>query len=173
QKIKDLNIPIREYIRRCDYYIDVYDDRKAMAKGEKPIPEMKPSREYASNIIWAKETGKHVTIHGNVKNTGLIPNLPDGCCVEIPVLVNKNGLQPTYFGEIPPQLAAINKWHINIQELVIKAVIEKRKDYIYHAALLDPLANAVLTVDQIIAMTDELIEAYSYITSEFSDYKKY
>lgn len=171
-KITDLNIPIREYIRRCEVYVDIYEDRKAMARGEKPVPEMKPSSEYAAKIIWAKETGQHITIHGNVKNSGLIPNLPDDCCVEVPVLVNKNGLQPTYFGSIPPQLAAINKWHINIQELTIKAVLEKRKDYLYHAALLDPLANAMLTVDQIKAMTDEMIEAYSYITSEFSDYKK-
>jgi len=171
KKISELDIPIREYIRRSVKNNDEYENNKKIALGEEPLPVLKKSVEYASRIIYAMETGKHTTIHGNIKNTGLIPNLPINCCVEVPILINKNGFQPTYFGELPPQLAGINKWHITVQELTLKGIIEKRKDYIYHAALLDPLANSMLKVDQIIKIVDELFEAYHEITSNYQRYR--
>ncbi len=170
KKIRELGIPIREYVRRSRENTSEYEENRKIAAGEKPLPQMEQSVEYASRIIHAMETGKHTTIHGNVRNSGLIPNLPENCCVEVPVLVNRNGLQPTYFGELPPQLAGINRWHISIQELVIKAVLEKRKDYVYQAALLDPLASALLTVDQIVAMVDEMFEAYHALASDYKGY---
>jgi alpha-galactosidase len=98
-----LNIPIREYIRRSVKNNDEYENNKKIAFGEEPLPVLKKSVEYASRIIYAMETGKHTTVHGNIKNTGLIPNLPVNCCVEVPILINKNGFQPTYFDELPPQ----------------------------------------------------------------------
>ena len=171
KKVEELNIPIREYVRRCIENTKEYEENKKIANGEKALPEFEKSVEYASSIVYAMETGKHTTIHGNVRNNGLIPNLPEGCCVEVPVLVNKNGLQSTYFGEIPPQLVGINSNHINIQNLTLKGIFEKRKDYFYHAALLDPLANSLLKVDQIIAMMDELFAAYHSMTADFTDYR--
>jgi len=171
QKIQELNIPIREYIKRSIENTKEYEKNKKIASGEKQLPRLEKSVEYASRIIYAMETGNHITIHGNVRNSGLIPNLPDGCCVEVPVLVNKNGLQPTFFGELPPQLAGINKMHVSVQNLTLKGILKKRKDYIYHAALLDPLANSMLKVDQIINMVDDLFSAYKDITTEYKEYK--
>lgn len=171
KKVKELDIPIREYIRRSIDNTQEYEKNKRIASGEEPLPPLEKSVEYASSIIYAMETGIHTTIHGNLKNSGLIPNLPEGCCVEVPVLVNKNGLQPTFFGELPPQLAGINRLHIGVQDLTLKGIFEKRKDYIYHAALLDPLANSMLKVDQIVNMVDELFDAYNEITVDYKDYR--
>jgi len=171
KKVKDLDIPIREYIRRSIDNTQEYEKNKRISSGEEPLPPLEKSVEYASSIIYAMETGIHTTIHGNLKNCGLIPNLPEGCCVEVPVLVNKNGLQPTFFGELPPQLAGINRMHISVQDLTLKGIFQKRKDYIYHAALLDPLANSMLKVDQIVNMVDELFDAYNDITADYKDYR--
>ena len=173
EKIETLDIPIREYVRRCYANDKTYQETRKLAlsggldeKGANNS-DNKKSVEYASKIMHAVMTGDHTTIHGNVKNTGLIPNLPDGCCVEVPVLVNKNGLQPTYFGKLPPQLAGLIRWHVSIQELAVRAAVEKRKDYVYQAALLDPLANSMLRVDDIIKMVDEMFEAYSELTRDY------
>ena len=149
---------IREYINRLQKEIREYNQR--LAEGKNPLPPLKRSPEYASKIIHSIETGHRRCIHGNVKNSGLITNLPHGCCVEVPCMVDKNGIQPTYVGELPPQLAALNRTQINVQELAVRAVLERKKEYVYYAALLDPLAKAVLRSDEIIAMVDELFEAH-------------
>lgn len=117
------------------------------------------SREYASYILEAIETNQPYVIAGNVLNTGrYIPNLPDDACVEVPCLVDANGVQPMYFGPLPQQCAALNRTNINMQLLTIEAALTGCRDHIYHAAMLDPHASAELSIDDIISMCDELIE---------------
>jgi alpha-galactosidase len=99
-------------------------------------------------------------VYGNVANHGLIDNLPAGCSVEVPVLVDKSGLQPTRIGSLPPQLAALIQTNVNVQALTVEAALTRKREYIYHAAMLDPHTAAELDLDQIWHMVDELIEAH-------------
>ena len=99
-------------------------------------------------------------VYGNVANEGLIDNLPQGCCVELPVLVDKNGLQPTKIGPLPPQLAALMQTNINVQALTVEAALTGKKEHVYHAAMFDPHTVAELTLDEIYSMVDELLVAH-------------
>jgi alpha-galactosidase len=117
------------------------------------------SNEYSSVIIHSIETGKSSRINGNVKNNGLITNLPQGCCVEVPCLVDKEGIHPCYIGDLPPQCAALNRTNINVQELAVRGIMEKDKTKLFQAILLDPLTAAILTIDEIRQMVDELFLA--------------
>ena len=121
--------------------------------------ELKPSVEYGARIVQAMEMGQPRVIYGNVDNRQLIPNLPEGCCVEVPCLVDANGVQPTWGRPLPPQCAAINRTNINVQGLAVEAVLAEDREHIYHAVMLDPLTSALLTLEQIRAMVDELIAA--------------
>jgi len=118
------------------------------------------SGEYGTLIIHAMETNAPAMISGNVQNHGLIDNLPSNCCVEVPCLVDKNGVQPTAIGALPPQLAALMQTNINVQELTVEAALTGRREHIYHAAMLDPHTAAELDTDQIISLVDDLIEAH-------------
>jgi alpha-galactosidase len=118
-----------------------------------------PSYEYGAWIIDSIESGTPRVIYGNVANRGLISNLPDGSCVEVPCLVDANGIQPTAIGALPPQLAALNRNCINVQELAVYAAMYGDRAAVYQAVALDPLTGALLTLDQIQAMTDELLAA--------------
>lgn len=118
------------------------------------------SHEYGSGIIHSLETGVPRVVYGNVPNHGLIDNLPQGCCVEVPVLVDKNGLQPVRVGALPPQLAALCQTNINVQALTVEAALTGKRDYIYHAAMLDPHTAAELDLDQIWHLVDDLIAAH-------------
>jgi len=118
------------------------------------------SREYASHIMEAMETDRPYKIGGNVMNNGLITNLPREACVEVPCLVDGSGISPTYIGDLPPQLAALNRTNINTQLLTIEAAITGKREHIYHAAMLDPHTAAELSIDDIVSMCDELIEAH-------------
>ncbi len=118
------------------------------------------SHEYGSGIIHSMETGIPRVIYGNVPNHGLIDNLPYSCCVEVPVLVDKNGLQPIHVGPLPPQLAALCQTNINVQALTVEAALTGKREYIYHAAMLDPHTAAELDLDQIWNLVDDLIEAH-------------
>jgi len=117
------------------------------------------SHEYGSHIIEAIETNRPIRINGNVPNPGLIPNLPPGCCVEVPCLVHANGIQPTPVGPLPTQLAALNRTNINVQELIVEAALTGRTDAVHHAVMLDPLTAAVCTLPQIHAMVEEMLAA--------------
>ena len=117
------------------------------------------SSEYGSIIIHALETGKPARINGNVKNMGLITNLPEGCCVEVPCLVDREGIHPCHVGELPPQLAAFNRSNINVQEMAVRGIVEKDKNKILQAVLLDPLTSAVLTIDEIKEMVASMFKA--------------
>lgn len=118
------------------------------------------SHEYGSGIIHSIETGEPRVVYGNVLNHGLIDNLPQGCCVEVPVLVDKNGLQPVKVGALPPQLAALIQTNVNVQALTVEAALTGKKEHIYHAAMLDPHTAAELDLEQIWNLVDDLIEAH-------------
>ena len=118
------------------------------------------SQEYGSYIIHAKEANAPIVIYGNVPNRNLISNLPDGCCVEVPIVVDANGLQPTQIGKLPPQLAAICRTNVNVQDLTVEAALTKQREYIYQAVMMDPHTSTTLTLDKIWAMCDEMIEAH-------------
>ena len=161
QKIMELSAStpgMQEYISKLQDEIRKYNKR--LAEGKEPLPDLKRSPEYASKIIHSMETGHRRCVHGNVKNESLITNLPYGCCVEVPCMVDENGIQPTCVGELPPQLAALNRTQINVQDLTVRAVLERKKEYVYYAALLDPLAKTMVKAEDIIAMVDELFEAH-------------
>lgn len=114
------------------------------------------SGEYGSIIIHSLETGKPSRINGNVKNNGLITNLLQGCCVEVPCLVDKEGIHPCFVGDLPPQLAALNRTNINVQELAVRGIVEKDKTKLFHSVLLDPLTSAMLTIDETRELVDKL-----------------
>ncbi len=188
--IAALNIPIDEYLRRCEVQITGW--RFMKEKIENPeadlaeeflaamqeagvaaehlpyvrrsfenLYEVERSHEYGSLIIHSMETGVPRIIYGNVPNAGLIDNLPDDCCVEVPCLVDANGIQPTHIGKLPPQLAALMQTNINVQALTVEAALTRQKEHVYHAAMLDPHTAAELDLDQIWAMVDELMEAHA------------
>jgi len=157
--IERFNIPLDEYIRRCEAQIAGWEALRAQLEAGATL-EVNRSREYAAQIIHSLETGQPSVIYGNVPNDGLIDNLPQGCCVEVPVLVDKNGLQPIRIGKLPLQLAALMRTNINVQELAVEAALTGRRDYVYQAAYLDPHTAAELDLEQIQALVDELLTAH-------------
>jgi alpha-galactosidase len=114
--------------------------------------------EYCAQIIHSIETGIPLRINANVKNNNLITNLPTGCCVEVPCLVDKEGIHPCYVGDLPSQLAALNRTNINVQELAVRGIVEKDKTKIFQAILLDPLTSTILTIDETRQMVDEMFK---------------
>ena len=155
--IERYRIPLDEYPRRCVNQIAGWKQAKEEFLNGNISHER--SREYASHIMEAVVTDNPFKINGNVLNTGLITNLPSEACVEVPCLVNKLGIQPTVVGKLPTQLAAMNMTNINPQLLTIEAAVTKKKDAIYQAAMLDPHTSSELSIDDIIKMCDELLEA--------------
>jgi alpha-galactosidase len=130
--------------------------------------DLKPSLEYGAQIIQAIETGQPTVIYGNVPNTNLIGNLPEGCCVEVACLVDRNGIQPVHYGALPPQLAAVNRTNINVQELAVQAALTQNPENIYHAVALDPLTASLLTLAQIRAMVTEMLKAQGQWLPDFA-----
>lgn len=195
--LEEFNIPLDEYIRRCEAQItgweylrrklenpeaNLTDDyREAMKRAGVPKSELsrvvtefetanqiRRSHEYGSHIINSMETGQPCVIYGNVPNRGLIDNLPRECCVEVPCLVDKNGIQPVAIGKIPPQLAALMQTNINPQSLTVEAALTRKKEHIYHAAMMDPHTAAELDLNQICSLVDDLIEAHGNWLPEYS-----
>ena len=158
--IDKFNIPLDEYPRRCVNQIEGWKKMREDLVHNKNL-EHHRSEEYGSYIIDAMETNIPYKIGGNVLNTGgLISNLPEKAVVEVPCLVDSSGVTPTYFGELPEQLAALNRTNINTQLLTIEAAMTRKKEHIYHAAMLDPHTAAELSLDDIVSLCDELIEAH-------------
>ena len=124
--------------------------------------------EYGAYILEAMESGVPAVINGNVPNRGLITNLPEGSCVEVPCLVDSNGIQPTTIGSLPPQLAALNRTNINVQELIVEASATGSTDAVHHAVALDPLTAAVCTLDDIHAMVGEMLSAQTQWLPQFA-----
>jgi len=135
-----------------------YERIKRQIRGEEPI-EIRRSHEYGVDIIYSMETGNPCRINGNVENRNLITNLPYGCCVEVPCLVDKNGIHSCHVGDLPPQCAALNRTNINVQELAVKAALEKDRTAAMQAVMFDPLTSAVLTPREIERMVNEMFEA--------------
>ncbi|HPO30519.1 MAG TPA: alpha-glucosidase/alpha-galactosidase [Candidatus Hydrogenedentes bacterium] len=152
-------IPLDEYPRRCLEQIARWKELRASLLSDAPITHER-THEYASYILEAIETGRPYTFGGNVLNTGLIPNLPAGCCVEVMCVADRNGITPTYAGPLPTQCAALNRTNINVQELAVEAALTRSRDRVYQAALLDPHTAAELTIDDIVAMCDALFDAH-------------
>lgn len=157
--IERFQIPLDEYPRRCVEQIANWEKMREKLVNNTELKH-KRSHEYASYIMEAMETDVPFKIGGNVMNTGLITNLPKEACVEVPCLVDASGITPTYVGDLPPQCAALNRTNINTQLLTIEAAITGKKEHIYHAAMLDPHTSAELSMDDIIALCDDLIEAH-------------
>jgi alpha-galactosidase len=118
------------------------------------------SGEFAPLIIHSMETDTPRVVYGNVANCGLIENLPRDCVVEVPCVVDRNGVQPTRIGQLPPQLAALMRTNVNVQALTVEAALTQRREHIYHAAMLDPHTAAELSLGEIWRLVDDLIEAH-------------
>ena len=158
-EIERHRIPVAEYIRRSEENLLEFERvREMLARGE-AVP-LARSNEYAASIIRSMETGQPSVVYGNVRNTGLLPGLPDDCCVEVPCLVDGTGLRPVAVLDYPPELAALNRTFENPVELTVRAVLEGRPDLVRQAAMLDPNTAATLTLDEIDALCDELTLAH-------------
>jgi alpha-galactosidase len=156
------------YLAHCqERAVNYLDEVKEQIAGARPLPS-KRSHEYGSYTIEAMETGKPTIVHGNVPNSGLITNLPQGACVEVACLVDKNGIRPTVAGALPPQLAALNRAMINVQELAVFGSLKGDCEAIQHAVMMDPLTAAVCTLPQIRSMVDELFTAEARWLPQFA-----
>lgn len=187
--VEAFNIPIDEYLRRCEFQIASWERMRALledpatrfrvedtasehtdhtptdgsvrdeARLTEQLLTIKRSPEYGSLIIHSCETGEPRVVYGNVMNRGLIDNLPE-CCVEVPCLVDGNGVQPTKVGALPPQLAALMQTNVNVQALTVEAILTGRKEHLYHAAMFDPHTAAELSLEEIHDLVDDLLAAH-------------
>lgn len=157
--IKKFSIPLDEYPTRCVEQVEAWKEQAKEFEATETI-EVAPSNEYAATIMNSVVTGEPATIYGNVINNGALSAFPDDCCVEVPCLVDANGIQPTRIGSLPPQLIAMIRTNINVQELVVAALMQENREHVFHAALFDPHTSAELDVNQIRQMTEELIDAH-------------
>jgi len=160
--IEKYSVPLDEYLVRCDGIVDEFDRMKSFVKTDAPIT-VKRSYEYGSTIIHAQVTGQPTVVYGNMPNRGSITNLPPTAIVEVPTLVDRGGCQLTSVGELPPQIVAYVMPHVQQHELFIRAAMEGRRDYVYQAAMSDPLTAATLTLDKIKELCDELIAAHGFV----------
>lgn len=166
--IEKFNIPLDEYPRRCVSQIEEWVSMREEMVNNSQLTHTR-SHEYGSRIIEAMETNVPFKFGGNVLNTGrLISNLPEKAVVEVPCVVDRNGIMPTYIGDLPEQLAALNRTNINTQLLTIEAAISGKREHVYQAAMLDPHTSAELSMDDIISMCDELIEAHGNWLPQFT-----
>lgn len=157
--IDAFNVPLDEYIRRCEEQIaGWHSQEKELADANKL--DIRYSGEYAARIMRAVTTGRPTVINGNVPNHGLIDNLPEAASVEVPCLIDHRGVTPTRVGPLPPHLAAMMQSNVNVQALAVEALVTGKREHVYHAAMMDPHTAAELSLDQIWALTDDLIEAH-------------
>ena len=154
--IEKFGIPLDEYPKRCIEQVARWKNQAEEYRTAEKI-EVKQSKEYASSIINSVWTGEPSVIYGNVRNNGCITSLPNNCAAEVPCLVDASGIQPTYIGDLPPQLTALIRTNINVQELTVKALLTENREHIYHAAMMDPHTAAELDLDQIWSLVDELL----------------
>jgi alpha-galactosidase len=166
--IERFNIPLDEYPRRCVRQIAGWKEEYGKLAGQSTLPHER-SREYASYIMEAVVTGTPYKIGGNVLNSGgMIENLPREACVEVPCLVDGNGVTPCHAGKLPLQLAAMNLSNISVQLLTVEAARTRKREAVYHAAMMDPHTAAELSLDDIRKMVDELIEAHGNLLPKFN-----
>jgi alpha-galactosidase len=155
------------YLRHCLRRIaDSRQEYQRLLAGVKDLPGER-THEYGSYIIEAIETNRPFRINGNVPNYGLIDNLPRGCCVEVPCLVDGNGVQPTAVGALPTQLAALMRTNVNVQELTVEAALSGDIEAVHHAVMLDPLTAAVCRLSEIRSMVDDMLAAQAKWLPQF------
>jgi alpha-galactosidase len=165
--IEKFGIPLDEYPKRCIEQIARWKKDSAELKSAGKI-EVSESHEYASSIVNSIWTGEPSVIYGNQRNNGCITSLPYDCAAEVPCLVDDRGIQPTYVGELPPQLTALIRTNINVQELTVRALVEQKREHIYHAAMMDPHTAAELDLQQIWDLTDDLLAVHGDWLPEFA-----
>jgi alpha-galactosidase len=158
--IEKFQVPLDEYITRCEHQISEWHQLRHELEDESKPMEVCRSNEYAAAIIHSCVTGKSSIIYGNVRNNGLIENLPTNAAVEVACHVDRNGIQPIRLGKVPVQLAAIMRSNINVQELAVTAALTGKKEHILHAAAMDPHTAAELSLDEIAALVDAMVEAH-------------
>jgi alpha-galactosidase len=157
--IQKFRIPLDEYPTRCIEQIDAWEGQFAALQDADRI-EHDPSNEYAATIMESVVTGTPSVIYGNIANRGVIPQLTDGCAVEVPCLVDHTGIQPTVVDDIPKQLLAVMKTNVNVQELTVEALLTEDVEHLYHAAYMDPRTAAELDLGQIRSLVDDLLTAH-------------
>lgn len=165
---------VREYLpRRWDYYEICcgHDEANYVANFLERTAEqgLEPGHEYGAYIVHSMTTGERRVIHGSVRNDGLITNLPDGCAVEVPCLVDANGLQPTVVGDLPPVCAALNRNCVTAQELAVRGGLRGDRELVHGAVATDPLTGALLTLPQIREMVERLFRAERQWLPSFHD----
>jgi alpha-galactosidase len=156
------NVPLDEYLRRCDANAGNFERLRALSRTDEPI-DVHRSSEYGSTILHSMATGRPSVVYGNMPNRGgTIANLPPDAIVEAPTPVDRDGPRFAPVGDLPPQLVGYVQPHVAQHELFIRAATEGRRDHVFHAAMLDPLTAAVLTPDRIVEMCDELIAGHGF-----------
>jgi alpha-galactosidase len=153
--IERFNVPLDEYPRRCERQIAEWESIRGALE-----VSTEQSHEYGAHIINACETGEPYRFNGNVPNRGLIDNLPDDCCVEVPCIASADGITPQAVGTLPRQLAALMQTNVNVQGLTVEAALTGRREAIHQAAMLDPHTAAELSLDEIASLVDDLLEAH-------------
>jgi alpha-galactosidase len=157
--IERFGIPLDEYPTRCEEQIAAWEAQAAAYRRADRI-EVTPSHEYAATIMNSVVTGEPSVIYGNVPNRGYVPQLPPGAAVEVPCLVDATGVRPTVVDDLPPQLVALMRTNVNVQELTVAALMEQNREHVFHAAMLDPHTAAELDLRQIRALVEDLIAAH-------------
>jgi len=157
--IERFGIPLDEYPKRCIEQVERWTSEAEAFRSAATI-EVKASHEYASSIVNAVWTGEPAVIYGNLRNNGCITSLPEACAAEVPCLVDQSGIQPTFIGELPPQLTALIRTNINVQELTVRALVTEKREHVYHAAMMDPHTAAELDLQQIWDLVDALIREH-------------
>jgi alpha-galactosidase len=158
-EVEHFRAEIDEYVRRSDENLLDWERTKARLDAGEEL-EVEPTSELASEIIHSLETGTRREVYVNVRNEGRIEGLPVDACVEVPAVVDRDGIEPTAIGQIPPQTLALNRTFLNVVELTVNAALEGRRSLVYQAALMDPNAGATLTTGQIVDLCDDLIAAH-------------
>ena len=159
-QVERFRIFVGDYLARSEENLHELDEWSTQLAAGQPL-ELEPTHELASQFIYSAQTGAEQEIYVNVRNGGLIGNLPANACVEVPCLLGAGGPRPQAVGELPVQLAALNRTFLNVVELTVQAALAGLREHVYQAALLDPNTAATLTTDQVVAMCDELLEAHA------------
>ena len=169
--IQDFSIPLDEYPLRCEEQMADWSEEAKRLKAQSDI-SVEKSHEFAAEIMNAMVTNRPYTIYGNLPNRGQMPQLPAGSAVEVPCMVDKNGVQPTLVDDVPPQLIALMRSQINVQELVVRALVDEDIEHVYHAAMMDPHTAAELDLRQIRSMVTDLLAAHGDWMPEFARQRK-
>lgn len=164
-QIARYRIEVDDYLRRSEENLAEWEEMRASLDAGREVV-IDRNDELASQIVRALETGSEIEVYGNVRNDGLIDGLPEDACVEVPVSVNASGIHPARFGALPPQCLALNRTFLNVVELTVRAALEGSRDLVYQAALVDPNTAATLSVDRIVDMVDDLIDAHGDLIPE-------